>query len=551
MATLRLPVLASLFTMLVMVNPIRAAEDRDATADDLQTLDGFKVEVVLKADPKLHGSWISMGKDKQGRLLLGGQRGQPVTRLTVKDGKIEKQEQLKLPLSETMGMLYAFDSLYVNGSAKVKGNAPVGADDALKNDKSVREVFGLFRCRDNLGNGEYDSIELLREWKGGAGEHGGHGIVLGPDKKLYILCGNFVEVPTDLLPTSPHRNYADDRVLPRAEDGNGFGAGKKPPGGFIVRMDQDGKNAELFASGERNTYDIAFNPDGELLGFDSDMEWDWGMPWYRPIRIFHATSGADQGFREGSAKWPTYYLDSLPEVVNVGIGSPTGVLFGGGAKYPEKYQKAMYVLDWSYGRLIAVHLKPKGSGYEGTWENFVAPKSLKASSGKTPLNLTDAVIGNDGSMYFTVGGRNTQARLFRVSYTGNESTAAADLHDQQGADARKLRHELEQFHNKSDPRAIEAAWPHLGSEDRYLSYAARIAIERQPVSQWKDKALAEKNPRAAMVALLALARYGGESVQQPIIEALSTAREIAGHRSGSGSRRQAVRAHRHADHPRA
>jgi len=46
--------------------------------------------------------------------------------------------------------------------------------------------------------------------------------------------------------------------------------------------------------------------------------------------------------------------------------------------------------------------------------------------GKTPLNLTDAVIGDDGAMYFTVGGRNTKAQLYRISYTGDESTAAMD-----------------------------------------------------------------------------------------------------------------------------
>ena len=105
-------------------------------------------------------------------------------------------------------------------------------------------------------------------------------------------------------------------------------------------MDPDGKNPELVAAGERNTYDIAFNADGELFGFDSDMEWDWGTPWYRPIRVFHATSGADQGFREGTAKWPEYYIDSLPAAVNIGIGCPTGVGFGYGAKFPAKYQKA-------------------------------------------------------------------------------------------------------------------------------------------------------------------------------------------------------------------
>jgi putative heme-binding domain-containing protein len=475
-------------------------------AEDLDTLPDFKVELVLKADKQRNGSWISMARDTKGRLLLGGQRGQPVTRVTLKDGKVERQEDLKLPVSETMGLLCAFDSLYVNGA----GRGPDG-----------KVVYGLWRFRDTSGEGQYDKGELLREWKSGAGEHGAHGIVLGPDKKLYIICGNFVGLPDDFLPTSPHKNYLDDRILPRAEDGNGFGAGKKPPGGFVARMDENGKNIELFASGQRNTYDIAFNADGELFGFDSDMEWDWGTPWYRPIRTFHAVSGGDTGFREGTAKWPEYYVDSLPATVNIGIGCPTGVLFGTGAKFPAKYQKAYYVLDWSYGRLIAVHNVPKGSSYTGSWENFVAPKSLKQIGGKNTLNLTDAVVGPDGALYFTIGGRNTGAGLYRVSYTGTESTTPADLHDSAGAAERELRHQLEAFHGHRDAKAVETAWPYLGSDDRFLAYAARIAIESQPVEEWKSRALAEGNPKVALVALLSVGRLGGAGAADEMFKALA------------------------------
>ena len=289
--------------------------------DALDTLPGFKVELLRTADPATEGSWISIIKDPMGRLLLGGERKEPISRLTIVDGKVTKAEILKIPLSEVMGMLFAFDSLYVNG----RGNTPDG-----------HEVFGLWRCTASKNDDEFDKVELLREWKGGGGDHGAHAILLNPDKKhLNVLCGNFVDVPGDALPTSPHRNYADDLVLPRAEDATGFGAGRKPPGGFVVRMDPDGKNCELVASGERNTYCVAFNHDGELFGFDSDMEGDWGAPWYRPVRVFHVTSGADHGFREGASKWPEYYHDSLPATVTIGIGCPTGVAFGTGAKFPE------------------------------------------------------------------------------------------------------------------------------------------------------------------------------------------------------------------------
>ncbi len=472
--------------------------------DVLDTLPGYKIEHVLSADAKKNGSWICLAKDPQGRLLLGGQSGQPITRVTLKDGKCVKQEILTIPVSETMGMLFIGDALYISG------NGPQG--------------FALYRCKDTKGDDSFDNVEFLREWQGGSGEHGSHGLVLGPDNMLYAVCGNFTGLPKDLVASSPHRNYGDDLALNRMEDGNGFGSGAKPPGGYVARMDLDGKNAEMFSAGERNTYDIGFNADGELFGFDSDMEWDWGSPWYRPTHVFHSVRGGDNGFREGSAKWPEHYSDSLPQTTTIGIGCPTGVVFGTGAKFPVKYQKAFYICDWTYGRLMAVHLTPNGASYTGTFENFVAPKSLKGNSAKTPLNLTDVLIGEDGSLYFTIGGRGTQASLFRVTYTGSEMAkplAASVLQDKASLEVRSLRQRLEAFNVRPDSAAVEFTWPHLNSPDRYIRYAARLAIERNPVAQWQSKALAEKQPRAAFTALLALARLGSAEVQPALLKSLT------------------------------
>jgi putative heme-binding domain-containing protein len=385
-----------------------------------------------------------------------------------------------------MGLLYAFDALYINGQG------PQG--------------YHLYRMRENAA-GQFGEPELLRKWKGGPGEHGAHGIVLGPDNKLYVVCGNFVDVPDDILPTSPHKNYADDLVLPRMEDGNGFGAGRKPPGGYVVRMDKDGNNCELFASGQRNTYDIAFNADGELFGFDSDMEWDWGAPWYRPTRAYHIVSGGDQGFREGSGKWPAYYQDSLPEVVNVGIGSPTGVLVPREANLPLKYRDALWMMDWSYGRIVAVNLVPQGASYTGTFETIVKGK---------PLNVTDMEVGPDGAVYFATGGRGTQSGLYRVTYTGGNVPYVA-----KASVAHKVRQQIETFHGKQDPKAVSSVWFYLGNDDRFIRYAARIAIESQPVGEWKAKALAETNPNAALTAALALARVGAKADQSDVFTALA------------------------------
>lgn len=460
-------------------------------AESLTFPAGFKVELLHSAQPG-EGSWVSMAVDPQGRLILSPQGNEPMLRATLDArGQVANLEKLNLKISGAMGLLYAFDALYVNGQG------PQG--------------YHLYRLRDTDAKGAYGEPELVRKWKGGPGEHGAHGIVLGPDNRLYIVNGNFVDVPEDILPTSPHKNYADDLILPRMEDGKGFGAGRKPPGGYVIRMDKDGKNAELFASGQRNTYDIAFNADGELFGFDSDMEWDWGAPWYRATRAYHIVSGADHGFREGSAKWPTYYQDSLPEVVDIGIGSPTGVLVPTKAKFPAHYRKSVLMMDWSYGRIVAVHLEPQGASYTGTFDTLVKGK---------PLNVTDMEVGPDGALYFATGGRGTQSGLYRVSYSG-EMRDASERPAAGPVQARALRRQIESFHGRKDPQAIATVWPHLSSNDRVIRYAARIAIESQPVSDWKLQALNETNPNAALTALLALARVGAKADQPEVMAALA------------------------------
>ena len=462
-------------------------------AESLTVLDGFKVELLRSAQPG-EGSWVAMTVDPKGRLIISPQGKEPMLRITLDaKGQIANIDKLPTTVSGAMGLLYAHGALYINGQG------PQG--------------YHLYRMFENE-SGQFGAPELLRKWKGGPGEHGAHGIVLGPDNKLYIVNGNFVDVPDDILPTSPHKNYADDQILPRMEDGNGFGSGRKPPGGYVVRMDKDGKNCELFASGQRNTYDIAFNADGELFGFDSDMEWDWGAPWYRPTRAYHIVSGGDQGFREGSAKWPTYYQDSLPEVVDIGIGSPTGVLVPTKAKFPEKYRNAVLMMDWSYGRIVAVHLQPSGASYKGTFDTLVKGK---------PLNVTDMEVGPDGALYFATGGRGTQSGLYRVSHTDANKISVSSrppaIIDSLGP--REIRQRLESLHGKQDAGTIARAWPALQSPDRFIRYAARIAVEAQPVSAWKSKALEETNPNAALTALLALARVGTKADQSDVMTALA------------------------------
>ncbi len=466
-------------------------------AESITVLPGFKIELLHSAQPN-EGSWICMTVDHKGRLIISPQRDdQPLLRVTLtQGGQIQKIEPVPAPVRQAMGLCYAHDSLYVNG------HGPSGT--------------GLYRLIDSNRNDQFDAEEVrfLKRFEG-EGEHGYHAVVEGPDGMIYVMNGNHTKVPEGISPASPHRNYQEDLLLPRQWDAGGHAVGILAPGGYIVRTDRDGKKWELLLAGFRNSYDFDFNADGEIFTFDSDMEWDWGMPWYRPTRINHCVSAAEFGWRSGTGKWPEYYPDSLPATVNIGIGSPTGVKFGTKSQFPEKYRNALFAMDWSYGRILAVHLQPDGASYAGSYESFVKGK---------PLNVSDLEFGADGAMYFVTGGRGTQSGLYRVSFVGQASRLAQTpeerAREKSAAEARALRRKLEAFHGKNDPKAIDFAWPHLGSPDRYIRYAARIAIEHQDVNLWKARALAEKNPDAGLTALLALARCGGKETQNDLLGAM-------------------------------
>jgi len=447
----------------------------------LKVAKDFKVELLYSVPKDKEGSWVSMCVDPKGRLIVCDQYG-GLYRVTppALDGKASgiKIETIPVELGHAQGLLWAFDSLYVMVN-------------------SGKLASGLYRVRDTDNDDVLDKVESLRKLKGGQGEHGPHAILLTPDgKSLTVVCGN-QEPLTEFTKTRVPPIWGEDHLLPRMPDGRGFMSGVLGPGGAMYKVDPDGKSWELLTVGYRNEYDAAYNRHGELFTYDADMEWDFNTPWYRPTRVCMAASGSEFGWRNGTGKWPAYYPDSHPPVVDIGPGSPTGVTFGYGAKFPAKYQEAFFISDWSYGKLYAVHLTPEGSAYKGEFEEFISG---------TPLPLTDLVVNpKDGALYFAIGGRKTQSGLYRVTYTGKESTAAAP-EDKRGAEQRAERHKLEAFHGVKDPKAVETAWPYLKHTDRYLRSAARIAIEHQDPKGWADKALSERDPQASLTALLALVR---------------------------------------------
>jgi len=469
------------------IPPVQASVKDASTA--LNVPPGFEVDLIYEVDRKKFGSWISMAFDKKGRLTVSDQQkaGTFLVEIPKPGQKFDETKIKKLSVeSSVYGMLYAFDHLYMMGNRK------------------------LTRAK-VLPDGSLGPVEFMAEMAGG-GEHGPHSIIISPDgKSIYVIAGNATKPPEFINSRIP-TNWKDDVLLENYAYGHM--AQGKAPGGWVMKMSPDGKNREIITMGFRNPCDFALNRDGELFVYDADMEYDIGSPWYRPTRINHGISGGDSGWRATSKKWRDYFPDTVGSVVDVGPGSPTGVIAGINANFPTHYRDALFICDWTFATMYSIHLKPSGSTYIGEKREFV-------SNSDGSLALTDVVIGPDGNMYFCVGGRGGQSYLYRITYTGSESTELSQLDTtSKHAKARATRRKLESFHGSANKEALTVAWPHLGSEDYHIRYAARIAIEWQSPKSWAQKAYSEKNDVAAIHALLGLARSDYEGSLKPSVERL-------------------------------
>ncbi len=461
-------------------------------AEKFKIAPGFQLESLYQI-PSDQGSWVAITLAENGNFICADQYGKLYYVKPPAYGNPNESAQVKAidaPIGGAHGLLWFQGSLYVTVNEDVGNNA------------------GVYRLPDENKDGVFEAPILLKEIQG-RGEHGPHALVPSPDGKwIYFIAGNHTDLPS-MDANMPATTWQEDQLLPRQPDPNGHARERMAPGGYITRFTPDGKNWQLVSIGYRNAYDIGFNLEGELFAYDADMEWDFGTPWYRPTRINHAVAGSEMGWRNGSGKWPTYYEDSMPAVVDIGPGCPTGVVAGKGAKFPEKYQRAIYALDWTFATLYAIHLQPKGAGYTATTEEMVAGAGLP---------LSDAAIGADGHMYFLTGGRRTKSTMWRLSYIGKESTAAATpLPLSAEIQQRRV---LDELILSPDPAALPKIWELLGATDRTMRFSARAALEKLSVTAWQDKLSSENDPWRIIHASMALARINAKDQRPNSLAAL-------------------------------
>ena len=221
--------------------------------------------------------------------------------------------------------------------------------------------------------------------------HDLHGLIQGPDGKIYFTVGD--------------RGY--DVIL-----GNGNRAHESHRGA-VFRCYPDGSALEVFHTGLRNPQELAFNDYGDLFTVDNNMSGG------DECRILHLLEGVDSAwdasfqlsghFRDETHRLehpkPTWFSERLwsqpfegqPRWHNPAVGQlsrgPSGLAHYPGTGFPKEFDNTFLLADFvgnpANSGLLKFRLKAKGATYElAESEQFI-----------WGILATDFSFGPDGNLY--------------------------------------------------------------------------------------------------------------------------------------------------------
>jgi putative membrane-bound dehydrogenase-like protein len=351
---------------------LKVDEPRAIAETGLAVPDGFTVTQF--ADDSLAHDIFSMTIDSLGRVVVSGPGYVRILEDEDGDGKADRAiDFADGPKSGAQGLYFYGRNLLCTGDE------------------------GLIHYKDENSDDRADGPpEVLLKIKTG-GEHHAHALRRGPDGWWYLIAGNYSDVT---------QGYVTEAASPI----------KMPHGGVILRLKPDASGAEIIADCFRNPYDFDFDAQGELFSYDSDGEQDISLPWYMPTRLFHVIPGAEHGWLSDNCKRPDYLFDSAPVVASTGRASPAGMVCYRHSQFPQKYRDGLFILDWTFGRVMHVPLVKQGATYAPQ-----QPVDFVTARGQMGFAPTDVEVGRDGSLYVCVGGRGTHGTVYRIKYVGKDS----------------------------------------------------------------------------------------------------------------------------------
>jgi len=198
--------------------------------------------------------------------------------------------------------------------------------------------------------------------------------------------------------------------------------------GGIIRLDQDGKNREVFATGIRNSVGMDFNPGDKTLWF-TDNQVD-GMGDDKPPGELNRATQAGQNFGfpwygGGSTRTDEYKDAKVPDgVVPAQVemdphAADLGMTFYSGSMFPQRYKGGIF--DAQHGswnrtkpvgaRVMFTPLKPDGTADK----TEVFAEGGLTENGEYLGRPTDVATLPDGSLLVS---DDTAGAIYRISYEG-------------------------------------------------------------------------------------------------------------------------------------
>ena len=204
-------------------------------------------------------------------------------------------------------------------------------------------------------------------------DHGIHSFMPGPDGKLYFNFGN-----------EGKQLYTADGKPVVDLAGNVVNDSRNPyQQGMVFRCNPDGSQVETLGWNFRNNWEVCVDSFGTMWQSDNDDDGNRG------VRINYVMDYGDYGYRDQrtGATWQTprigmredigerhWHLNDpgvIPNVLQTGAGSPTGIIVYEGDLLPEPYRNQMIHCDPGPNVVRAYPAENDGAGYKASISNLV------------------------------------------------------------------------------------------------------------------------------------------------------------------------------------
>jgi glucose/arabinose dehydrogenase/cytochrome c551/c552 len=337
----------------------------------LEVPEGFAYEMYALL-PNTQLTAMTFGDD--GHLYVLNVNG-IITRVADQDGDFHADEATILfddpagQLDWTVGMAFHQGQLYLSHSGSISTLTDSDGDERL--DLLTPIVEGL-----------PSGLHVF---------HSNNGIAFGPDNKLYVAVGA----------TTDH------------------GPLREPLEASILRMNPDGSDLEVFATGFRNPYDLAFDPVGNLFTADNSPDaMSASFPYLPPEELNWVRQGRDYGFPEVFGRAAGTVPSEPPYAELFTSSASAGLVYYAAVQFPPEFREGVFLAQFGSAadrpvrtgqQVVFIPFDPAAEATGMPFRPFVRFRTELGN-----FNPVDVTVGPDGALYIAEW---NLGAIFRVSYT--------------------------------------------------------------------------------------------------------------------------------------